>query len=179
MLSSVNLTRASSALRNILEDRTMLYRRNFLVVPLLAAAFAAGSVDARAAPENGIVKLRSAYPVSETIARIKQDVAAKKITFFAEINQAKLAAEAGIELGPSTLLIFGNPALGSQFMTSNPDAGIDWPVRVLVTQDKTGQVWVTYNDFAYIARRHHIADREKAFSMASEVIGSITSTVVK
>jgi uncharacterized protein (DUF302 family) len=157
----------------------MLHRRNFLIVPLLAAAFAAGSVEARATPENGIVKLRSAYPISETIARIKQDVAAKKIMFFAEIDQAKLAAQAGIELGPSTLLIFGNPALGSQFITSNPDAGIDWPVRVLVTQDKAGQVWVTYNDFAYIAHRHHIADREKAFSMASEVIGSITSTVVK
>jgi uncharacterized protein (DUF302 family) len=157
----------------------MLHRRNLLIAPLLAAAFAAGSVEARATPENGIVKLRSAYPVSETIARIKQDVTAKKIMFFAEIDQAKLAAQAGIELGPSTLLIFGNPALGSQFMTSNPDAGIDWPVRVLVTQDRAGQVWVTYNDFAYMAHRHHIADRERAFSMASEVIGSITSTVLK
>jgi uncharacterized protein (DUF302 family) len=157
----------------------MLHRRNLLIAPLLAAAFAAGSVEARATPENGIVKLRSAYPVSETIARIKQDVTAKKIMFFAEIDQAKLAAQAGIRLGPSTLLIFGNPALGSQFMTSNPDAGIDWPVRVLVTQDRAGQVWVTYNDFAYMAHRHHIADREKAFSMASEVIGSITSTVLK
>jgi uncharacterized protein (DUF302 family) len=157
----------------------MSRRRNFLIVPLIAAAFAAGSVASLAASEDGIVKLRSAFPVSETIARIKQDVAAKKIMFFAEIDQGKLAAAAGLELGPSTLLIFGNPALGSQFMTSNPDAGIDWPVRVLVRQDKAGQVWVVYNDFAYIAHRHHIADREKAFSMASEVIGSITSTVAK
>jgi hypothetical protein len=78
----------------------MLHRRNLLIAPLLAAAFAAGSVEARATPENGIVKLRSAYPVSETIARIKQDVTAKKIMFFAEIDQAKLAAQAGIRLGP-------------------------------------------------------------------------------
>jgi uncharacterized protein (DUF302 family) len=157
----------------------MIRYKHCLSGALVVAALIAGSTGLQAAPENGIVKLRSAYPVSETIARIKQDVAAKKIMFFAEIDQAKLAAQAGIDLAPSTLLIFGNPALGSQFLTSNPDAGIDWPVRVLVSQDKVGQVWVTYNDFGYIARRHHIADREKAFSMASEVIGSVTSTVSK
>ncbi len=157
----------------------MVHHKNSLGGALLLAALITASTGLQAAPDNGVVKLRSAYPVSETIARIKQDVAAKKIMFFAEIDQAKLAAQAGIDLAPSTLLIFGNPALGSQFMTSNPDAGIDWPVRVLVSQDKVGQVWVTYNDFAYIARRHHIADREKAFSMASEVIGSVTSTVSK
>ena len=157
----------------------MIRYKHCLSGALVVAALIAGSTGLQATPENGIVKLRSAYPVSETIARIKQDVAAKKIMFFAEIDQAKLAAQAGIDLAPSTLLIFGNPALGSQFLTSNPDAGIDWPVRVLVSQDKVGQVWVTYNDFAYIARRHHIADREKAISMASEVIGSVTSTVSK
>jgi Skp family chaperone for outer membrane proteins len=70
----------------------VLHRRNFLTVSLLSAALATGSLEARAAPENGIVKLRSAYPVSETIARIKQDVAAKKIMFFAEIDQAKRAS---------------------------------------------------------------------------------------
>ena len=157
----------------------MTARRMPFTTLVLATALVAGSVGSHAAPANGIVKLRSAYPVSETIARIKHDVAAKKIMFFAEIDQAKLAAQAGIELAPSTLLIFGNPALGSQFITSNPDAGIDWPVRVLITQDKAGQVWVTYNDFDYIARRHHIADREKAFAMASDVIGSVTSSVAK
>jgi uncharacterized protein (DUF302 family) len=137
------------------------------------------SITLQAAPDNGVVKVRSVYSLAETIARIKHDVATKKIMFFSEIDQAKLAADAGIKLGPSTLLTFGNPALGSQFMTSNPDAGIDWPVRVLVTQDKAGQVWVLYNDFAYIARRHHIFDREKPFAMAADVIGSVTSRVAK
>jgi uncharacterized protein (DUF302 family) len=146
---------------------------------VFTTALLSASITLEAAPDNGVVKVRSAYSVPETIARIKQDVAAKKIMFFSETDQAKLAADAGIKLDPSTLLTFGNPALGSQFMTSNPDAGIDWPVRVLVTQDKTGQVWVLYNNFAYIARRHHISDREKAFAMAAEVIGSVTSIVAK
>jgi uncharacterized protein (DUF302 family) len=153
--------------------------RHTLWSAVFTTALLSASITLEAAPDNGVVKVRSVYSVAETIARIKQDVAAKKIMFFSEIDQAKLAADAGIKLGPSTLLTFGNPALGSQFITSNPDAGIDWPVRVLVTQDKAGQVWVLYNDFAYIARRHHISDREKAFAMAAEVIGSVTSTVAK
>jgi uncharacterized protein (DUF302 family) len=153
----------------------MFDRRSFTMA-LAMSAFAA--LPAQAAG-NGVVKGKSAYSMTETIDRLKKDVAAKGITFFAEIDQAKLAADAGITLGPSTLLIFGNPALGSQFMTSNPASGIDWPVRLLVIEDKNGQVWTVYNDFGYIARRHHIKDRGAAFKMASEVIASITSSVKK
>src|SRR5262245_28296944 len=99
----------------------MLNRRN---VAAALVMFALAAIPAQAA-QNGIVKGKSAYPMAETIDRLKKDVAAKGITFFAEIDQTKLAAEAGIKLRPSTLMIFGNPALGSQFMTSNPQAGID------------------------------------------------------
>ncbi len=127
--------------------------------------------------ENGLVKVRSAYGVGETVDRIRKDVADRGIMLFNVIDQAKLADDAGIALRPSTLLVFGNPRLGSQFMTSNPLAGIDWPVRLLVVEDERGEVWAVYNDFAHIARRHEIADRNEAFSKASEVIGSITSSV--
>jgi uncharacterized protein (DUF302 family) len=71
------------------------------------------------------------------------------------------------------------PPLCTLFLTSDPDAGLDWPVRVLVYQDAKGDVWVAYTDFAWIARRHGITNREKEFKMASEVIASITSTVQK
>ena len=75
--------------------------------------------------------------------------------------------------------MFGNPALGSQFMTSNPIAKIDWPVRLLVVEDEQGGVWAVYNDFRYIARRHGITDRDAAFAKASDVITSVTSAVAK
>jgi uncharacterized protein (DUF302 family) len=128
--------------------------------------------------ESGIVRVKSDYSVAETVARLKADVAAKGITFFIEIDQAKLAGEAGVKLRPSTLLIFGNPPLGTLFIRANPLAGLDWPVRLLVLEDEKGDVWAAYTDFAYIARRHAVngADAE-AFSKASGVIASITSSV--
>ncbi len=127
--------------------------------------------------ESGLVRVKSSYPMTVTIDRLKQDIASKGIMLFSEIDQAELAADAGIKLGPSTLLVFGNPGLGTQFMTSQPTAGIDWPVRLLIFEDHGGNVWAVYSDFSYIARRHGITDRMEAFDMASQVIALITSSV--
>jgi uncharacterized protein (DUF302 family) len=120
---------------------------------------------------------RSAYAMDETIDRLKRIIASKGITFFTAMDQSELAATVDVKLRPSTLLVFGNPALGAQFITSNPVAGLDWPVRLLVFQDENGAVWTAYTDFAWIAQRHRIENREAAFSKASEVIASITSSV--
>ena len=140
----------------------------------LTLSFAHSSV---ADEVDGVVRLRSAYGMDETIARIKQDIAHKGIMFFDEIKQSELAAKAGIKLNPSTLLVFGNPPLGILFLTSNPDSGLDWPVRLLVRQDENGAVWVAYTDFNWIARRHNIKDRDAQFKMASMVIQAITDGV--
>lgn len=127
---------------------------------------------------SGVIKVKSAYPLNETIARLKKDVAGKGIKFFDEIDQSKLAADAGIKLRPSTLLVFGNPPLGTLFITANPLAGLDWPVRLLVFEDEKGDVYAAYTDFSYIARRHQIAGADlDAFTKATGVIASITSSV--
>ena len=134
--------------------------------------------DAAAVPPSGIVKVKSDYSVAETVARIKKDVADKGIRFFQEIDQQKLAADAGIKLRPSTLLVFGNPPLGTLFVNANPLAGLDWPVRVLVLEDENGNVWAAYTDFGWIARRHDIKGTDlDSFNKASGVIASITSSV--
>src|SRR6266700_2699105 len=117
---------------------------------LLLASIAAAS-PARAESDNGIIRVKSAVPMPEAISRIKADIAKKGIKFFMEIDQSRLAADAGITLRPSTLLVFGNPPLGTQFLTSNPYSGLDWPVRLLVLQDETGAVWAVYTDFAWSA----------------------------
>jgi uncharacterized protein (DUF302 family) len=145
----------------------------------IAALLVLPAGQSAAALDNGVARMKSDYRMAETVDRNKKDIAAKGITFFAEIDQAKLAADNGIALRPSTLLIFGNPKLGSQFITSEPSSGIDWPVRLLVFEDKDGQVWTIHDDCAYIARRHGITNRDEAFGIVSEVIESITSAVTR
>src|SRR5262245_60375864 len=155
----------------------MLTRAKFLRLSGAATAALAAASAAQAKSNDGVVRVKSAYGFAETIERLKKDIAGKGIMFFSEIDQSKLAAGAGIKLNPSTLLVFGNPPLGTQFMTSNPNAGLDWPVRLLVTQDNAGAVWTVYTDFAWIAARHGIVNRGDQFKMASMVIASITSSV--
>ena len=111
---------------------------------LFAFALTASSSVATLAGNDGVVRVKSAYPIGETIERLKKDIADKGIKFFDEIDQSKLAADAGIKLQPSVLLIFGNPPLGTQFITANANAGLDWPVRLLVFENGKGEVWTAY-----------------------------------
>jgi uncharacterized protein (DUF302 family) len=153
--------------------------RHLISPLLLSLALLFSPLDLAKAADDGVVRLKSAYDMTETIDRLKEDIAAKGIKFFAEVDQSKLAADAGIELAPSTLLIFGNPPLGTLFITADPDAGLDWPVRLLVYQDAEGQVWIAYTDFAWIAKRHGITNRANEFKTASDVIASITAAATK
>jgi uncharacterized protein (DUF302 family) len=111
---------------------------------LLACALTTLSSSVTLADNDGVVRVRSAYPIGEAIERLKKDIADKGIRFFSEIDQSKLAAEAGIKLPPSVLLVFGNPPLGTQFITANANAGLDWPVRLLVFENEKGEVWTAY-----------------------------------
>jgi uncharacterized protein (DUF302 family) len=148
----------------------------FLAAALLAASL--GSTLAQTVADNGVVRIKSAYTVDETIARLKADIAAKGIRFFGEVDQAQLAKSAGVALQHrSTLLEFGNPPLGTQFITARAEAGLDWPVRLLVTEDERGDVWAVYTDFNWIAQRHGITNRSEQFKTASGVIASITGAV--
>jgi uncharacterized protein (DUF302 family) len=147
-----------------------------------ASANAAASTAAAATPvaaADGVVQLRSASNFDQTVAQLKADVAAKGIRFFDAIDQADLGDGAGLKIRRSTLVLFGNPPLGVQFLQSNPYAGLDWPVRMLVLEDTSGQVWVAWTDFRFIARRYRITDRPAQFKMAGEVAASIAGAATR
>jgi uncharacterized protein (DUF302 family) len=147
---------------------------------LLAAGYVASASAGEIAPpavSDGVITVRSAYSVGETVDRLKDAVTKKGIMYFGTIDQGKLGADAGVRIQPSLLLVFGNPALGVQFLGGNPLAGLDWPVRVVVLEDAKGQVWTAYSDFAWIAKRHHITNRDAVFGKATEVITSINDAI--
>ena len=162
-------------------------RKKKILAPVVAIVLATGpltgvaTLPARAATPvataqaQGVVKQRSDYAFDETIVRLKADIAAKGIRFFDEIDQQKLGAGANLPIGRSTLLLFGNPPLGVQFLQSNPLAGLDWPVRMLVTEDDDGSVWVSWTDFRFVANRYQLTDRDAQIAMASDVAASIAS----
>lgn len=156
-----------------------LLATSFMMAPAAHAATPVPVAVAPTAPAKGVLRVKSAYGLDETIARLKADIAAKGIKFFAEIDQSQLGAAANIAIRPSKLILFGNPPLGVQFLSANPYSGLDWPVRMLVLEEADGSISVAWTDFAYVADRYSIANRAAQFAMASEVAASIASSATK
>lgn len=151
-----------------------------ITLPVTAQPAIAATATPEAATEaEGVKIVRSVYGVDETVARLKADIAAKGIRFFADIDQGQLGAGANIAIRPSRLILFGNPPLGVQFLSANRFAGLDWPVRMLVLEEADGSVTVAWTDFAYIGHRYALKDRDAQLKMASEVAASIASSVTR
>ncbi len=145
-----------------------------VITPLVTTA-ARAATPVATAPAEGVIRQKSDYAFDETVTRLKADIAGKGIRFFDEIDHSQLGASADLPLNRSKLLLFGNPPLGVQFLQSNPLAGLDWPVRMLVTQDDAGQVWVSWTDFRFVANRYQLSDRDSQIEMAGQVAASIAS----
>ena len=79
------------------------------------------------------------------------------LNVFARIDHAAGAAKVGKTLRPTELLIFGNPQGGTPLMACAQTAGIDLPLKALVWTDAAGKVMLSYNDPAYLAKRHGAA----------------------
>jgi len=118
---------------------------------------------------DGLVTLPSAHTVPETIDRLASIVTSHGLTVFARIDHAGNAAQVGMPLRPTELLIFGNPTGGTPLMQDEQTAGIDLPVKALAWEDADGRVWLTCNDAAWIARRHGLGPASQS---AVEAIGA-------
>lgn len=153
-------------------------RRLFCITVLLASAAAGSAASAAATPSaateaTGVLRLVSAHSVDDTVARIKQSVEAKGIRYFIAIDQQQLGASANLPIRKSTLVLFGNPPLGVQFIQANPYAGLDWPVRMLVRETADGKTEIAYTDFAFIAQRYGITGKDAQLKMAGEVAATV------
>jgi uncharacterized protein (DUF302 family) len=103
---------------------------------------------------DGLVTLRSSHGPKETMTRLEAAVKAKGLTVFAHVDHAAGAAEVGLSLRPTDLLIFGNAKGGTPLMQSVQTVGIDLPLKALVWQDASDNTWLAYNDPAWLAKRH-------------------------
>ena len=112
--------------------------------------------------EDGLITVRSSYGPADTMSRLEAEVRAKGLTVFARIDHAAGAAGAGLSLGPTELLIFGNAKGGTPLMQADQTIGIDLPLKALVWQDASGDTWLSYNDPDWLAKRHGLAHQVDA-----------------
>jgi uncharacterized protein (DUF302 family) len=111
-----------------------------------------------ASTSNGIVNQPSTHSVDQTVAKLEALLQAKGITMFALVDHSGEAAKVGLTMLPTKLAIFGNPKGGTPLMLAAPSSAIDLPLKILVWEDAQAQVWVSYNDPAYLQARHGFPD---------------------
>jgi uncharacterized protein (DUF302 family) len=111
---------------------------------------------------QGLTTVRSNFGPQDTMNRLETAVKAKGMTVFARIDHAAGAAEVGLSLRPTEVLVFGNAKAGTPLMQSVQTIGIDLPLKALVWQDASGDTWLSYNDPDWLAQRHGLGGETEA-----------------
>jgi uncharacterized protein (DUF302 family) len=126
---------------------------------------------------DGLTTRRSSYAPKDTMNRLEAAVKARGMTVFARIDHAAGAAEVGLPLRPTELLIFGNAKGGTPLMQSIQTIGIDLPLKALVWQDAAGSTWLSYNDPNWLAKRHGLCrDVEATVTALAAALDALART---
>lgn len=115
-----------------------------------------GSSAAAAETPEGLVSVRSTHPFAETLSRLEDNLKSNGQTIFARFDHAANAKGVGLDLRPTTVIVFGNPKGGTPMMQQVQSIGIDLPMKFLVAEHADGSVSVSYNDPLWLAKRHHL-----------------------
>ena len=128
---------------------------------------------------DGLIALKSSYSAKDTMNRFEDIAKQRGLNIFARIDHAAGAAKIGKTLRPTEVLIFGNPQGGTPLMECAQSAGIDLPLKALVWEDAQGQVWLGYNDPAFLGKRHEAADCPAVGGLTKALAGLAEAALAK
>lgn len=125
---------------------------------------------------DGLVTIESDASVADSVERVKNVIEEKEaLGLMAEVDHEANAATVNRDLPPTTVLVFGNPDLGTPLMQSGRSLAIDLPQKLLVMEENDGTVTVTYNDPAYLANRHDIEGEDDRLETVSDALSSLAA----
>jgi len=109
--------------------------------------------------DNGIITVASHHSVDDTVAAVEGILRTKGIKLFATVDHGGEAKAAGLTMRPTKLLIFGNPKAGTPLMVASPSIALDLPLKLLIWEDTSGKVWLSYNAPSYLQDRHGLPEQ--------------------
>ena len=118
---------------------------------------------------------QSDFGPEETMNRLEAEIKSHGMAMFARINHAALAAEAGLALRPTEVILFGNPRGGTPLMQASQTMGIDLPLKMLVWQDGSGRTWLSWNEPAWLAKRHEVSGADQPIDAMTKALGDIAA----
>jgi len=123
---------------------------------------------------RGLTSIPSSFGPKETMDRLVAEISTKGMTVFARIDHAAGAAEVGLTLRPTELIIFGNARGGTPLMESSQTVGIDLPLKALVWEDASGKTWISYNEPGWIAQRHGLANAQPVITKMADLLSMVS-----
>jgi len=124
--------------------------------------------------DDGLVTVASDESVDATVERITAAVEESPLSLVTTIDHAANAASADLDLPPTKLLVFGNPAVGTPLMQASRTVAIDLPQKMLVWADGEGTK-VAYNDPTYLADRHGIDGQTERLEQVRAVLDGLAT----
>jgi uncharacterized protein (DUF302 family) len=121
-----------------------------------------------------IVTKPSPRSVPDTVARLSELVAEKGLKLFAVVDHSGEAADHGLQLRDTKVVVFGNPLAGTPVMQAAPLAALDLPLKTLIWDDG-GHTNVSYTSVAELGARYGLSD-ELAAKLAG--IDALTDALV-
>jgi uncharacterized protein (DUF302 family) len=144
-----------------------------LVVAAAMIIVIAGGSTASAEGTDLIVKT-SAADFATTVQRLQAEIEKRGATIVATVDHAAAAKKSNLELAPTTVIIFGNPALGTPLMQGRQTAGLDLPLRILIWEEERGNVQIGYWPPSRIADTHEIENGGEATEKMTAALNAIT-----
>ena len=148
--------------------------RTFALAAPLAAALAATALPALAET----VSLKSANDFATTLDKLRAAIEASPASIIHEVDHAAGAAGADMQLAPTTLVIFGNPAAGTQLMQADPTAGLSLPMKMLVVETGDG-VAVVYDDPKGLTEKHDLGEAAAVTEKMSGLVGKLAEAATQ
>jgi uncharacterized protein (DUF302 family) len=164
---SENFSTETRVLQETTRKFDMKLKLTLALITILACHYSTAS--------EGLVSIRSSHSVSETIDRLEEILKGKGFKIIARIDHSSAAKKVGVDLRETELIIFGNPKVGSPLMVCELSVAIDLPQKALATRDMDGNVWLSYNDPAFLKHRHDIAGCDAVLTRISGALNKLAT----
>ena len=145
----------------------------------VAIAFIATNAFAQGGVTDGFTTVSSASSFDSTLAHLERAITSRGLTIAVKIDHAAAAKRANLVLPPTTLVIAGNPAVGTALMQPDQKMALDLPLRFLVWQVPGGKTSVSYEPIKTIAARHGLTGKDELLGRMTAAISAIVADAVK
>lgn len=118
----------------------------------IAAAF--GDLLSTNYDDNKLFLSEGQFPVEKMVERLEAELKNRQIPLFAKFDHAQNAKEAGLELRPTTVLVFGSPKVGTTLMQADQSIALELPLRISIWEDESGSTWLAFQRLSRLAAEY-------------------------